>query len=174
LIAVSIFVIVSLMATESLNQGRHFWQTTIFKSELQLDGQQAIDYMVTELRNTTRTAGTKPPDINIPAAGTSIKFYLPTDIDGNGLIVDATGNTEWATGGPIQYQYVPGQNQLRRLEGGNQRILANNVSSVTFDDQSTDGSLNRDEIKISLTLQKTTTQEGPISVFLVSIIKLRN
>lgn len=174
LVALSISLIIIFAVTQSLSRGRDFWQIASAKSNLHLSGQRAMDYMLAELKNATRAAGASPPNINIPASRTSIKFYLPTDIDGNGLIIDATGNTEWAVGGPIQYQYVPGQNQLRRLEDGNQRVLANNVSGVSFDDASTDTSLYLDEVHISLNLQKTTVQQRDISASFVSIVKLRN
>jgi len=86
----------------------------------------------------------------------SVDFYLLFDIDGNGLIIDSIGNTEWDTSNKIQYQYIPGLKQLRRLEGGNQYIIANDVTSIEFEDNSINPALYNNELKIILTLKRLT------------------
>ncbi|MCM8824039.1 MAG: hypothetical protein NC822_05125 [Candidatus Omnitrophica bacterium] len=133
--------------------------------------------MTQELEKTTRTSPDIPsPNLSIPSKpnNNSVDFYLPIDIDGNGLIIDALGNTEWDKSNKIQYQYVPGLKQLRRLEKGNQYVIANNVVSIEFEDNSINPVLYNNELKIILTLEKVTPQNRTVSVNLTSIVKLRN
>ena len=144
--------------------------------DLRTGGQLAMDQMVTELRHATRAAAGSPPNLTVPAApnNTSLTFYLPADVDGNGLIVDAAGNIEWATGTPIQYQYNVAAKQLRRVADGNTRVLANDVTGVVFKDRTIDGSLNADEVSIQLTLQRTTPSGRAVSTTVNALVKLRN
>ena len=69
----------------------------------------AMNRIQDELRNATRTAPASPPNISIPGApnNISIQFYLPNQ-DEDGINIDAFGNTQWNTGNPITYVYVPG------------------------------------------------------------------
>lgn len=174
LVVLSIFVVVTFVVTQAIDRGTDFWQVATTKSDLYLDAQRVMDYMRAELINATRSAAASPPNIDIPVERSSITFYLPTDLDGNNLIIDDIGETEWALGTPIQYQYVSAQNQLCRLIDTEQTVLANNVTSATFDDVGTDISLYFDEVKISLSLEKTTSLQRTVSVSVTSTVKLRN
>jgi len=157
--------------------GQEAWDIKTAQADLQAQGRRAMSRMVEELRKTTRTSGQNPsPNLTIPSAPNNrqVDFYLPTDKDGDGTITDANGDVEWATNNKIQYQYVPGQNWLRRLEGGDQQTLALNVLDIRFTDQGIDPTLYGDELLIDLTLEKQTKRQRTLSMTFRGVVKLRN
>lgn len=157
--------------------GLDAWDAARLKADLQAQARAAMNFMVSELRNATRTSSQNPsPNASIPSTpnNKSMQFHLPEDKDDDGLITDSNGNTEWNTNDTIQYQYIPGQKLLRRLEKGEQRILSQDVSDVQFIDIGIDPALYMNEIKIILTLDKMTPKQRNISIILTSIVKLRN
>jgi hypothetical protein len=111
-------------------------------------------------------------------------FYLPADLDagdGNTTIVDAIGNIEWNNANPVNFTYDAAARQLQRIQGGNTVILANDVDSVLFEDLTTQTAqgivpttLYNNEIKITLTLRRTTPQGRPVAATAIEIVKLRN
>jgi len=169
LVATGILVVVTFIMSVSLLQGNRLQRSADIHSELQLTGMRVMDLMVAELRTATRLATVSPPNIYIYPEGKVIAFYLP--VQG---VVDSSGNTAWDTGSPVEYQFVPDKNQLCRIQGGNSRILANNVSAVSFDDISTDTSLHINEVKIQLSLEKVVYQGTNASASFVAAVKLRN
>lgn len=177
LIAGGILVVLASMATLWATGGINLWWTTNTQTDIRMTAQQAIARMASELQNGTRIATAVPsPNIVIPPApnNTSVTFYLPTDIDGNGLIVDATGNIEWDMLNPIQYVYDPGTRRILRLGGGQTVVMAHDVQSVQIDDQSTDASLSLNEARLSVVFQTTTPQQRTVSATSTSVLKLRN
>ena len=176
MLVTSIGVLISVVLLECLNQGSDFWELSTTQADLGTREEIVMDEMVRELRSATRTAQTSPPKISIPPSpnNTQLTFYLATDLDGNGLILDATGNLEWDTNNPVQYQYAPSTRQLRRLVGATQRVLASDVASVTFADQAIDSSLANNEVKIVLTLQRTTPHQRVVTTTATPLVKLRN
>lgn len=157
--------------------GLDTFETANYKTDLQAQARGALNYMVSELRNATRTSTQNPsPNLSIPSSpnNKSIHFRLPEDKDGDGLITDSSGNIEWNTNDPIDYQYVPGQKTLRRLEKGVQTILAQNVSDAQFMDIGIEPTLSIYELRIILTLEKKTPKGRNVSVTLSGIVKLRN
>jgi len=177
LVAASISVVISAIMLSFFIQGSDIWQLITNQSDLRSIARNAMNYMTQELRKATRSSSEIPsPNLSIPSKPNnhSIDFYLPSDIDDNGLIVDAIGSTEWDKSNKIQYQYVPGLKQLRRLEKGNQYIIANNVALIEFEDNSINPALYNNELKITLTLEKLTPQNRTVSITLISIVKLRN
>ncbi len=177
LTAISILIIIGVIVLSFFVQGLGIWQLVTNQSDLRAIGSNAITRMTQELRNATRTSTEIPsPNLTIPSKpnNDSVDFYLPIDLDGNGYIFASTGGTEWDKSNKIQYQYIPGLKRLRRLEKGNQYIIANDVESVEFEDNSIDPDLYNDELKIILTLEKLTAQQRTVTVTLTSIVKLRN
>jgi len=157
--------------------GLKVWEDARERADLQAQARLAMDVMVNELRNATRTSTQNPsPNLSIPSSPNNkqIQFYLPADKDGDGLITDNQGDIEWATNNMIHYQFVPGQKKLRRLEQGVERILANDVSDVAFSDIGIDPTLALTELKIVLTLSKTTTKGRNVTFTLTSLVRLRN
>jgi prepilin-type N-terminal cleavage/methylation domain-containing protein len=176
LIASSILIILAAIMLTFFIQNITLWQSITNQSDLRSADRNAMNYMTQELRKTTRVSTKNPsPNLTIPSKPNnhSIDFYLPVDLDNNGFIFDSTGATEWDKSNKIQYQYVPGQKQLRRLEKGNQHIIANDVTSIEFEDNSINSALYKDELKIILTFGRL-IQGKTVSVSLVSIVKLRN
>ena len=132
----------------------------------------AVGNMSDELRLATRKGAGSPPNLSI--AGNALTFYVPTDADGDGRIVDASGSIEWNVASPVQYIYDAGTQQLNRTQGAATRILAHHVSGVTFSDKSIDGTLNDDEVKIQLSVQETTQHQRAALATVATVIKLRN
>jgi len=157
--------------------GNDFWEIKKSQAELQAQARIALDQMSSELKRTTRTSTQNPsPNLDIPSQpnNKNIDFCLPADNDGDGLITDAAGNIEWDTNSIIKYQYIPGQKELRRLENGNSRILAADVSDVEFIDANIDSQLALTELRINLTLSADTSRKRAITTTLSSTIQLRN
>ena len=176
MVAGGLLVSISLMAVLWLTGLSDLWWTSTTQSNVRMVSQMAVNRMVSELRSGTRTTGAaSPPWAAIPAApnNTSVTFYLPADVDGDGLIINATGDTEW-NAAPVQYVYVPAQRQLLRIQGASQIVLANDVTAATFQDRTMDATLSSNEIRVSLTLQRTTPQQRPVAATSVEIVKLRN
>ena len=175
----TILLSMGLVATMWLNGSSDLWWTTNTRAEVRENVHLAVSRMAAELRSGTRVAATTPPNASIPPApgNTTMTFYLPADLDpldGNTTIVDAIGNIEWDNSTPIQYVYVPAQRQVLRIQGAQQVVIANDVVSVQFDDASIDPSLNANEVRVTLTLQKTSPQQRTLSATSTEIVKLRN
>ncbi len=179
LVAGGILAVISGIMLSFFIHGLGFWQLITIGSDLRSTARNAMNYMAQELQKTTHTSEETPsPNLSIPSKpnNNSVDFYLPldTDNDNNTLIINDTGSTEWDTSNKIQYQYVPGLKKLRRLEKGNEYIIANDVTSIEFEDTSINTALYNDELKIILTLEKLNSQQRTMSVTLTSIVKLRN
>jgi prepilin-type N-terminal cleavage/methylation domain-containing protein len=177
LIASAILVIAMGMMYNTYLSGSKVWENARESADLQAQARWAMNYMVAELRNATRTSTSNPsPNLSIPSHpnNKSIIFYLPQDNDGDGLITDSSGAIEWGTNNAIHYQHVPGQSLLRRLEKGVQTSLSQDVSDVQFIDASIDSSLSIYELRIILALNKTTQRQRNLSVTLSAIVRLRN
>ena len=177
LVAGSILAVIGIIMVSLLTQGLNLWQVITSQSDMRSYARNAMNYMAQELRNATRTSKeSSSPNLTIPSKpnNNSVDFYLPVDEDNNGLIIDAAGATEWDKSNKIQYQYIPGLKRLRRMEKGNQHIIADNVTSIEFEDNSINPALQDNELKITLVLSSLTAQHRAVSVNLVSIVKLRN
>jgi type II secretory pathway pseudopilin PulG len=172
----TIMLSMSLVATVWLTGMSDLWWTTMIQSELRTQSQQVMNRVLAELRSGTRTSPGSPPNAAIPAApgNTTMTFYLPTDLDADGTIIDAIGNTEWDVANEIQYVYDAGARQLLRVQGGTTVVFAHDVDAVTFEDADIDPALNANEVKITLTLEKTTPQQRTVAATAVEIVKLRN
>ncbi len=145
------------------------------QADLRTHAQMAVEEMLKELRHATRVGAGSPPNASIPAppGNTQIAFSLPADLDGNGMIVDALGAVEWDVANPIRYQYVAASRQLTRVAGATSRVLAQDVASVTFQDQTMDGSLGANEVRAQVTLQRT-SRGRTITAASSGIVQLRN
>jgi prepilin-type N-terminal cleavage/methylation domain-containing protein len=178
LIALSLFTVVIAAIYSMSTAGKDVFEAKSYEADLRAAGRIAMDMMVKELRGATRTSGLTPsPNLAIPSTPNNrqIDFYIPVDDDGDGTLLDnATGEIEWDTSNKIQYQYVPGQNLLRRLEKGNQTVIALNVTDIRFTDQSINGSMYRDEMKIELALTRQTPRQRVMAMNFTSMVKLRN
>lgn len=177
LISSAIFVIALGIVYGIYVSGFDIWEAGSCQTDLQAQARIALNYMASELRNTTRTSTQNPsPNLSIPFTpdNTSLTFYLPEDKDSDGLITDSDGEIEWGTANPIQYQYIPEEKELIRIDDREQEVIAGDVADVRFIDMSIDPALRIYELKIILTLTKSTPRQRNISVGLSTIVGLRN
>jgi prepilin-type N-terminal cleavage/methylation domain-containing protein len=176
MVVTTILVSISLITTLWLNGISDLWWTTSVQSQLRTFAQQGVSRAVAELRTGTRTGAGSPPNATIPASpnNTSITFYVPTDNDANGTIIDAFGNIEWNTVNAVVISYNAGTRQLQRTQNGATTILANDVEAVTFEDVTINNTLNNNEVRINMTLQRTTPQRRVLTANAVEVVKLRN
>lgn len=176
LVASGIVAVGSTMLLGFLLNQIDFLETSGASTEVRSWTQLAANAVSQEVRHATRTGAGSPPNISIPAApdNTSVTLYVATDQDGNGTITDATGNIEWNSANPIQYLYVPAGRQLIRIEAGLTRVVASNVTDARFEDRTMDASLKDDELRMRLTLERTTPHQRTVSATTTTIIKLRN
>jgi type II secretory pathway pseudopilin PulG len=168
LVASGIFILTLGIIYAMHIAGLEIWETGRTQAELQAKARVALDYMVSELRNATRTSAQVPsPNLSIPPApnNNQITFYLLT----------GTGSQKtWDTSNPIQYRYLPDQGLIRRSDNSGQRILAQGVAGIQFFDINIDPLLSIDEVRIVLSLAKTTLRRRDISITLSSLAALRN
>ena len=171
-----LFALIAVTLLQFLTQQSDAVGTAMYQSDLRSEVQQAIRTMVRELRVARRTAAETPPSANIPLApgNTTMTLFIPTDMDGTNGILDALGNVEWNILSPIQYVYDAVTRQLTRVQGGVTGVLANDVTSATFDDQQTDATLLATEVRIRLTLQRVTPYRRAVSASANTVVQLRN
>jgi hypothetical protein len=176
MVAGGILLSMSLITVMWLVGVSDMWWTTSTQSHVRTVSQQAVNRMVGELRSGTRTAAGSPPNAVIPAPpnNTTITFYLPTDTDLNGLIIDANGNTEWDVAQPVTFTFDAGLGQVQRIQNGQTIVIASGVSAAAFDDRNTLATLAVNEVQISVTVQQTTPQRRTVGGTSVEIVKLRN
>ena len=171
IVAGGLLVSMSLIAMLWLTGTSTLWWTSTTQAQVRSDMQQSMSRMTAELRSATRSAAGSPPNAVIPAApgNTTITFYLPT-----GTIVDAIGNIDWDLANAIQYNYAAASQQIQRVRAGQTVILANNVTSATFDALNTNATLLPNEVRITMTMQKPTPQGRTVSSTSIVTVKLRN
>jgi prepilin-type N-terminal cleavage/methylation domain-containing protein len=182
LVEVMIASAISLMAISMIfgifASGKDVFEVKRAQADLQARGRQAMDMMTRELRSATRTSNQTPsPNLDVPSTPNNkqVDFYLPLDKDSNGYITsNATGLIEWDTNSKVQYQYIPGQEWLRRLVNGDQTTIAWNVTDIRFIDADIDNSLYNNELKIILTLKQATAKGRTLNMTFTSMVKLRN
>ncbi len=176
MVTTMILAVVSVAVMQSLTSQWDFWETSMAQSDLRTAAERTIHEVSRELRSADRTAAEVPPSVSVPLApnNTAMTFFLPTDQDGANGILDAIGNVEWNVAAPIQYQYDAPTRQLRRVQGAATTIIATDVQSVAFDDQQIDATLLANEIRVRLTLQRTTSRQRVVTASAASVVRLRN
>jgi hypothetical protein len=176
MVAGGLFISLGLIATVWFTGVSDLWWTTTVQSEVRTEAQHAVNRVVSELRSATRSGGGSPPNLIIPAApdNTAVILYLPADQDANGLIIDAVGTTEWGTLNPIQYSYAPQPRELQRTEGGQVRVIATDVSAVTFEDSAIDPALYADQVRITVTLRRKNPQGRTLEATATEVVTVRN
>ena len=160
--------------------GSDIWEIKRYQADLQAQGRQIMANMVTELRKTTRTSTQVPnPNLIIPVApnNNNITFYLPQTNNGTVVTNVTNGAIVWDTTDPVLYVFNASQKQVLRRESvdpaGN-RTLANDVTDIRFIDNSIDGAMYLNELKIVLSMLKTTPRSRNVSMTFTSVVRLRN
>jgi len=107
-----------------------------------------------------------------------IVFKIPVDLDGDGLLTDGTtGDVEWS---PWDVSYVlitspGGVNELvRREDGVVTDILARYVERITFDNIFTDGSVQLNEIAITIYMARPTPAGAWLQTTMSTVATMRN
>jgi len=180
LIASALTTIVIIIIYSIYAAGNDIWEIKRYQTDLKAQGRQVISEVVTELRKTTRASFQAPsPNLIITAYpnNNNITFYLP-QVANNSVVTNATdGSIVWAMNNTIRYVFDSSTKSVKRLEtidpAGN-RTMAHDVTNIQFIDNSINGSLYLDELKVLVTLAKTTPRQRNISTTLSSVIKLRN
>lgn len=172
----AILVSMSLIITLWLNGVSDLWWTTSVQSQMRTFAQQGVNRVIAEIRTGTRTGAASPPNAVIPAApdNTSITFYVPADLDANGTVIDAFGNIEWNTAEPVTIAFNAAERRLERTQDGATIILTNDVQACTFEDMTINAALNPNEVRINLTLQRTTPLRRVLTANAAEVVKLRN
>nr|MBU1328121.1 prepilin-type N-terminal cleavage/methylation domain-containing protein [Candidatus Omnitrophota bacterium] len=162
IIVVFLFSVISAAIFSVLATGRN----SLSAGESQIGVQQAcrngLDSMIKELRQAGVSTIT-----DVPANGTnysSITFQIPTSIAATGITWSS--NIQYALGGLNNAQ-------LLRMQSGSQRVLANNISALSFNRSAT----NPNVVNISVTAQKNTFPgftARQSTITLVSQVRLRN
>lgn len=176
MVGLTIFMVVSGMMYGMYLAGQDLWKTASTRSDLQAQARNALQLMTSELLGATRTSTQNPsPNADIPSHPNNkqMHFHLPQR-DANGKVIVVNREIQWDTNNQIDYQYIPGQRILRRLENGVHRVLAREVEDVEFSDISIDPTLAINEIKIVLTLSAQTENNRPLQLAVTSVVRLRN
>ena len=123
------------------------------------------------------------PHVSTSTALREIVFRRPTDLDDDGYITDgSTGRLEW---GPLEFSYIleaasSDQNQLVRRtydpQSGNfsSTVVLRHVDWIAFDDQTTDGTLGPDTIRVQLFLLAYDPKGNPIEYTCGATVAMRN
>ena len=166
----------SLIITLWMNGASELWWVTATQSDVRMKAQQGVQRISDELRSGTRTAPASPPNAVIPAApnNTQVTFYLPADLDANGTVVDAIGQTEWGVLSPIVYAYDANTRRILRTQNGTTTQIVQDVQAATFEDRTINNTLNTDEIRITITVQRLTPQRRSLQSTTVETVQLRN
>jgi prepilin-type N-terminal cleavage/methylation domain-containing protein len=177
LVGMVIFLVVLGLIYSIYFSGQDLWELERNKLDLQAGARIALTQMANELHKATRTSTQNPPSPNaviVPADNTYITFYLPQDADADGIPDVANDQITWNLNNSIVYKYVPAKKELQLVQNGVVKVLARDVTDVRFSDVGIDGSLLPPEIKVALSLGKTTAKKRNIAFNLTSIIRLRN
>ncbi len=176
LVAAVIASVIIYVITQLYIQGIRLWQLSTTQSDLRSTGRNALERMANDLQLATRAQAGSPPNLSIPAApnNTDITFYLPQRDAGNNIMSSAVGATVWDTATVMHYRYNAASRQLEGVRNGVPFPVAGDIQSVIFEDRSISGSLNPDELRITITLSRNVPLQGLAAVSFVSVVKLRN
>ncbi|MFH0856213.1 MAG: prepilin-type N-terminal cleavage/methylation domain-containing protein [Candidatus Omnitrophota bacterium] len=108
-----------------LNLGQSSWTNADTGIQLRQEIARALMFMSQELKQTSAAK----IDLTLNSSAGSISFRIPQDPDGDGYVVDASGNIDWSP--EINYS-LNSSGQVLREYGGVTSIIANNISSLAF------------------------------------------
>ena len=152
IITMGIFLVVSV--------AQRSWFTGDTAVELR---QQIINALITMNKELSETS-TGQINLTLSVPRTSVTFRIPNDNDGDGDIIDSSGNIEWSL--PITYSLSSGN--LIRTYSGNSSIMAQNITSLQF--ENTESKL----VQIDMAAQKTDATGKTRTDSEQAVIKMRN
>ena len=145
----------------SLSIGQRSWFSSDASIELR---DQTIRAIMTIDKELSATRPTKT-NIAIGATSSAVTFYLPQDNNGDGSVVDSSGNIEWS--GAVSYS-LNGSNQIIRSFGGASKIIGIDISALRFT------RVQNRLMQVDITAQKTTPMNQQLQDIEQVIIKMRN
>ena len=165
LITVAIFSLIFMAIFAVLTIGESSWYSGDISVELNQEIGRALLTMTRQLRQSRSTVIS-----NVPANDTyynSITFKVPQDIDGDGDVINSSGNMEWSQN--FSYSLNENKQIIRSTESGTS-ILANNIFSLQFKRFSG----NDDVIQIYIIARKVTVRRRSLESSIISSVKMRN
>jgi len=158
-----IFTLLIIGVFQVMDVGRGAWFTGDAAIELRQEIIKTFMKMERELKET------RPAQISLGSGtqGASLTFKIPQDIDGDGTILDSSGNIEWSAN--IVYA-LNGSNQITRTTSGATTIISNDVTALLFTRPSTPVDILQIDVSVSkaTATNKILQDSGEISV------KMRN
>lgn len=171
LVSAITIVLVGILAA-TLFQLRSAFQTGDILISLQADARQAISSLAVDLKRTAFNQMMITQ--NSPSAGTDIiVFRLPSDNNGDGLPDLISDVLQWDPT-DITISLDSANSQLIKTFGSATNVLANNVKRINFLDHSLMPTLNIDELKVVLELQKANKEGRVYNYTSTAIIDMRN
>jgi len=163
LVATVISTILIFAVFQVMEVGRSSWLRGDVVVELRQEIIKTFMRMESELKET------RPAQISLGSgtSGSSLTFKIPQDNNGDGTILDASGNIEWS--GNITYA-LNGANQITRTASGLTSILANNVVSLQFTRPTSPVNI----LQIDITVRKTSVLGTQLQDTGQIMIKMRN
>lgn len=154
ILIVSLFLVLSI--------GQRSWLSADVSIQLRQEIARGIINMGQELKESS------PAKINLTlnSSSNSITFKIPNDNNGDGSVVDASGNIEWSQN--ITYSLNASSQVIRAVSGGATTILANNITSLQFT------RIQNEVIRINITASKTSNIGKLVQDTGQIIVKLRN
>jgi hypothetical protein len=121
-----------------------------------------------KMENELRKTRAAQIDIGSGTSSPTLTFRIPNDNDGNGTVLNSTGQIEWSN--TITYARN-GANQITRtVSDGPTTIIANNVTNLLF----TRPAIPPNLLQIDMVVQKTTVMKRTMSDQGQIKIKMRN
>lgn len=153
ILIVSLFLVLSI--------GQRSWLSADVTIQLRQEIARGTINLGQELKESS------PAKINLTlnSSSNSITFKIPQDTNGDGVVVDSSGNIEWSP--DITYS-LNASNQVIRFSAGVTAILANDITSLQF------SRIQNEVIRIDITAAKTSNIGRLVQDAGQIIVKLRN
>lgn len=163
MVVVGIFVFMILAIFGVMDLGRASWFTGGLAVEMRQEIIKPFMTMERELRETA------PSQISLSSGtnSSSITFRAPQDTDGDGDVLNASGNIEWS--GNITYT-LNASGQITRTASGVTSVLANNIITLRFTRPVTP----IDILQVDITARRTSSLRRQIQDTGRIEIKMRN
>lgn len=170
LIVALIMGIITGMMLSAFMQTNSLFQTVNIPATQQAAIRRLVNSMALDLNSTSRPQIQITQDFPYPGCD-RIRYRLPQYSSGqpvlSGLVI------VWDSDIFINLDPA-GTGRLLKTQGGNVRVLADNVNSINFFDQSRDATLAADELKIILNLRNISPQQRVYNMGSTSIVNMRN
>ncbi len=172
MVVLAIFVVVFGIILALLSIGQASWQSASSKIIVTQELRRGMEYMVRELSQ----AGNSTISLAIGGTSNSISFKMPQDLDGDGTILFSNNVLEGLRPPDpfvtyaLTYDASLGFNQLTRTMGASSSVLANYLTALQFNRNSSTPNI----IEINISAQKISTFGRTLSGNLNGRVILRN